>query len=110
MGQKGGKMDIKKGQEGAREAQLGPKMVQVGPRWSRKGARRAPRGARKVQEGPSWPQERPEKKGPRILLFFDKFGGLFWRPFWDLGGLLKPSGEGLFLKSFLDPLWGRPGR
>ena len=101
MGQKGGKMDTKKGQEGAREAQLGPKiMAQVGQRWSRKGVRRAPRGARKVQERPKLAPRAARKKGPRILCFLDQFEGLFWRPFRDLGGLLRPSGEGLFYSRF----------
>ena len=75
MGQKGGKMDTKKGQEGAREAQLGPKMIQVGPRWSRKGARWAPRGARKVQERPMLAPRAARKKGTPNFMIFEQIWG-----------------------------------
>ena len=110
MGQKGGKMDTKKGQEGAKEAQLGPKMIQVGPRWSRKGARWAPRGARKVQERPKLAPRAARKKGtPSFMIFLTNVGVLFWRPFRDLGGLLRPSGEGLFFRVVFRPLLGTAG-
>ena len=91
MGQKGGKMDTKKGQEGAREAQLGSKMVQVGPRWSRKGARWAPRGARKVQERPKLaPRAARKKRDPE---FYD-----FWT---NLGPVLEAvSGSGRSFEAF----------
>ncbi len=76
MGQKGSKMDTRRGQEGAREAQLGPKMVQVGQRWSRKWARWAPRGVRKVQERPKLAPRAARKKGtPNFMIF-----GPIWGP------------------------------
>ena len=64
------------------------------------GTQRGQEGAREAQVGPKSDQK---KRDPEFYDFWTNFGGLFWRPFRDLGGLLKPSAEGLFLESFLDP-------
>ena len=65
------------------------------------------KGTREAQVGPKSGQK---KRDPEFYDFWTNVLGLFWKPFRDLGGLLRPSGEGLFLESFLDPFWGRPGR
>ena len=79
----------------------------VGQEGGKMGTQRGQEGAREAQVGPKSGQK---KRDSGFYDFWTNFAGLFWRPFLDLGGLLKPSGEDLFKESFLDLFWGRPGR
>ena len=66
MGQERGKMDTRKGQEGAREAQVGPKMVKVTPRWGRNEGKMA----RKAQERHKLAPRAAGKRGAQKFRIF----------------------------------------